>query len=146
MGLITWNEVLEKVKADTIRVEESTKEIWEKILSVAIDALEKDVVWENNMQLENLKHKVQEIFFTTIGLILKQNLTKATDFLSIWHTFQWQESVWEIAFAECSNDLDMREYKVNALPLVTIEEVNTIVSKFIQYNVNKEDKDAPPQG
>lgn len=58
MTLITWSEILEKIKADTIWIEERTKEVQEKILAVAADALEKDIVRANSLQFENLKHKI----------------------------------------------------------------------------------------
>lgn len=100
MTLIIRSEIIEKIKTDTIRIEERTKEVRKKILAMAANALEKDIVRANNLQFENLKHKIQEIFFT-IGPVLKQNLTKAVDFLFIFRNFQRQESEWEDTFVEC---------------------------------------------
>lgn len=75
LALIMRNDVLEKVKADSIRIEEQAKEIQNKVLQIAVDALERDVVRENHQQQENLKNKIQEKFLVTTELVLKQNLS-----------------------------------------------------------------------
>lgn len=65
---------MERVRIDTSRVEEQAREIQSKIMLVAADLLEQDVVRERDMQVDNLAHKVQENFFATTGLILRDNL------------------------------------------------------------------------
>lgn len=87
-ALIARNKVLEKVKIDGVEIEELIKEIQNKIFLVAVDVLGKEAIRENEMNMENLKVKAQENFFTFIGLILKQNLTKASTFFSIKDAFQ----------------------------------------------------------
>lgn len=47
-ALVARSEVLEKVKADGIRVEEQIREIQNKIFLVATDVLEKETIREND--------------------------------------------------------------------------------------------------
>lgn len=102
--------------------------------------LGKKVIRENEMNMENLKVKAQENFFTFTGPILKQNLTKASTFFSIKDAFQKQELDWENAFATYVDDLDVIEFKINMLPHVTMEEVNhPLVSRFIEYAATKKE-------
>lgn len=84
------------------------------------------------MQLENLKAKVQDIFAIT-GLVLKNNFAKASNLISIKDAFHKQELDQEITFALCAGDLEGLEFRINMLPHVTMEEVDQIVSKFIEY-------------
>lgn len=97
------------------------------------------------MQLESLKLRTQEIVFVITRPILKQNLTKASNFLSIRDAFQRQELEWETAFVVCADDLDGLESKVNMMPHVTMEEVSPMVSRFIEHIATQEDRDAPPR-
>lgn len=131
-ALITRNEVLEKVKDDVVKIEELIQEIQNKIFLVVADALGKEAIRDNEMNVENLKVKVQGNFFTFTRSILKKNLIKAATFFSIRDAFQKQELDWENAFATYVEDLEMIEFKINMLPHVTMEEVNPLVSKFIE--------------
>lgn len=110
-ALVARSEVLEKVKAESVKSKEQIKEIQSKIFLETTDLLEKETIRESDMRLENLKHRTQEIFFTITEPVLKQNLTKASEFLSIQDALQKQELEWEITFAACANDLDGWEYK-----------------------------------
>lgn len=132
-ALIARKEVLEKVKIDGVKIEELIKEIQNKIFLVATDVIGKEAIRENEMNVENLKIKAQENFFTFTGLILKQNLTKAATTFSIKDAFQKHELDWENAFATYADDLDVIKFKINMLPHVTMEEVNPLVSRFIKY-------------
>lgn len=93
-GFNTWywalkegNEILEKVKVDGVKIEELIREIQKNIFLVAIDVLGKEAIRENEMNMENLKVKAQENFFTFIGSILRKNFTKASTFFSIKDAF-----------------------------------------------------------
>lgn len=64
--------------------------------------------------------------------------------MSIRDDFVRQETDWENTFARCAEDLDRLEFRISMLPPVTMEEVVTIMSRFIEHNAAREDRDAFP--
>lgn len=58
-ALVARSEILEKVKAESVKSEEKMKEIRSKIILVTADLLEKETIRESDMRLENLKLKTQ---------------------------------------------------------------------------------------
>lgn len=90
------------------------------------------------MKSKNLKAKTQKIFSTEP--VLKQNLSKVSNLLSIRDSFQRHELDWEITFAVCADDLEGLEFRVSMLPHVTMEEVYQIASKFIEHSASQQEK------
>lgn len=64
--------------------------------------------------------------------------------LAIRNDFVRQEADWESTFAKCVKDLDGIELRISMLPPLTMEEVVTIMSRFIEHNAAQEDRDAFP--
>ena len=137
-------EVLEKARIDGLGIEEQVRKIQEKICMITTDVFDREVIRENDMQLERLKHKVQETFFSTAGPFLKQDFARVARLSSIRKDFEKQEADWEGTFARCAEKLDGLEFRISMLPPVTMDEVIAVVSRFAKHNATQMDRDASP--
>lgn len=90
-SLVAQNEVLEIVKIDVDRIKEQIGAIQDKIFLIVVEILGKETIQERDMQLENLNVRKQDIFFSMTGPVLKSNLDKASNLLSIRDAFHKQE-------------------------------------------------------
>jgi hypothetical protein len=136
--------ILEKAKVDGLKIEEHIKEIREKIHMTTADVFDQEVIQEKDMWLEELKRRIQEVFFSTTEPLMRHDFSRVENISAIWNNFGNQEADWESTFAKCVEDLDGLEFQISMLLPIMMEEVVTVVSRFIERNAVQKDKDASP--
>lgn len=76
------------MKIDDAKIEETIKTIQDKVFVTVSNVLEREIVWDKDMNVENPTDKVQSDFITSTNPIQKQHFGKASSFLSIEDGFQ----------------------------------------------------------
>lgn len=79
---------LEKMKIDDAKIEGTIKVIWDKVFVAVSNVVEQEIVQDKDMNVENLKAKVQSNFFTSASPIRKQHFGKASSFCPLRIVFE----------------------------------------------------------
>lgn len=137
---MTSMETFEKAKIDCNELGTMVKGMQDRILIVLEVVLGKEVNNDKDINVNGLKDKMKAIFFRATGSISEDHLENSFSFMTFMNSVHDQGPEWERIFATCTTDLALMEYKVEAAPSAPMEELDVIMSRFIEFAIQERDK------
>lgn len=139
-SLMMIKTTLDRVKGECERMEESVKGIQSKILISLEELSGQEMNEEDGLDLEELKKKVKSVYFQRLKSVQESQLNDILSFMIFISHFQRRQTKWEKTLEACSDQLDVVDLQLDALPSVAIEELESIMSRFIAYGIRERDK------
>lgn len=124
-SLVIRKSVFAHAKDECIEMERSIQEIQSKILTSIEELLGQDVHTSSSLNVKGLKEKMKFVYFKELESIWKNQLNDLVS-LTI-HISNLQK------LNACSYALDVIKLQLDGLPSVTMEELNSVMSRFVEY-------------
>lgn len=113
-------------RQDCAKMEGSIQEIQSKILTSIDELLGMDVHASNTLHLEELKEKMKFIYFNQLKSLKKSQIDDLVSLMVHINSLQKLMPDWENALNSFSNVLDVIDAQQEALPNITMEELNLV--------------------
>lgn len=110
-----------------------------KILASIEELLGVDVSDASGLHLAELRDKMKLMYFCQLDSLKKSQIDDLVSLLIHVHSSQKLMPYWENTLDACSDALDMIDLQQDTLPSISMEELDFVLTRFLEYARRKRD-------